>query len=37
MFGIYITPKSISEREVFDNSDLLISFAPSNPILLSYL
>ena len=31
-----ITERSNLEREVFDKSDLLISFAPSSPILFPY-
>ena len=34
--NFYITQKSSSVREVFDKSDLLISFAPSSPILFHY-
>ena len=34
--NFYITERSSREREVFDKSDLLISFAPSSPILLYY-
>ena len=34
--NFYITLRSRKEREVFDKSDLLISFAPSSPILFHY-
>ena len=34
--NFYITCRLSSAREVFDKSDLLISFVPSAPILFPY-